>query len=333
MRFLAVATVLGAALIAFTALRLGEPVMAAGPPAAVTPVAPGNPPCVGMPQIVGFPEEPALAISNLVATPGPGEGEATLTWASPPPSSGLLCIALYRKGADGTYPSFVEVFPFLGSSISVRPTSTGAPVTACYRLVAIAKDRRGPASEVCVTVTATPPPVTDFGIPPPPEDLRLAVTVNVTNPDGSFVPIAERKFVAHLTWITNAAVGAFEIRRGVFTQPGVTPAFELVANVPANAAPPGGTISFDDPVERPALKTCYRVRLAAFGDYGREEEACSEAAPSSGPGLAATPTPLAPEAGNSIAPARSTNHGWWLAVAVLGAAALAGVVAPRRQRR
>ncbi|HEX6032064.1 MAG TPA: hypothetical protein VFY90_11600 [Tepidiformaceae bacterium] len=327
--------------IAFATERTGAQ---SQPGPGITPVAPGEPPCIGMPPLGGLTEDPLLAITNVEATVEtvPGEWQAsvdrvTVTWTSPPEGSGIRCIALYTKSPGGDYPALTEpYYPFLGSRVVLQPGSAGAG-EYCFKLVALADGRRGPAAEICVEIEhpqgPRPPdwqPTLPPGTLPEITDLRATLIADILNPDGSFKPPEERNNRVQLTWRSDPGFrGTFQVFRSTVAGP-QPDGFALVGTVDASQARPDGAYAFEEPIAYSFPETCYRIRAVSGGKVGADVQVCTQAPPSSGPGADSSPTPAPPPTGTGTAAGVSGSTSW--AFATFGAAAILLLLTLGRRR-
>lgn len=123
---------------------------------------------------------------------------------------------------------------------------------------------------------------------PAPTDLRLEQSVNVTNPDGSFVLPENREAVSSLTWsAVPGFAGTYVLERARApygsTEPRHWEAFAQVA----------GTWFVEEPypfLDLLAYQRCYRVATTVDGHTGAySNEVCTVVPPSSGPEPAGEP--------------------------------------------
>jgi hypothetical protein len=133
------------------------------------------------------------------------------------------------------------------------------------------------------------PSATAPGTPwPAPTELRLEQSVNVTNPDGSFIPLEQREAVSSLTWsAVPGFAGAYVLERARAPYGSTEPRqWETFAQV-------GGTWFVEEPysfLDLLAYQRCYRVATLVDGQIGAySTEVCTVVPPTSGPEPAAEP--------------------------------------------
>lgn len=123
---------------------------------------------------------------------------------------------------------------------------------------------------------------------PAPTELRLEQSLNVTNPDGSFLPPERREAVSSLTWsAVPGFAGTYVIERARAPHGSTEPRqWEAFANV-------GGTWFVEEPfpfLDLLAFERCYRVATLVDGKTGAySNEVCTVVPPSTGPEPAGEP--------------------------------------------
>lgn len=165
--------------------------------------------------------------------------------------------------------------------------------------------------------------------PSPPTDLRADVSANALNADGSFIPPEQRTWGVAVTWTSPPGFeGYFSVYRRT-SDPGAVP--ELVATI---QAPTAGSdhVEYQQPIQWPLPEMCYQVSATAQYGAGFRAEACTVVRPRTGPGAPTSPTPTAPDAGNSF-PAERERDELPLALCAAIAAAAAALAAAHRLRR
>lgn len=160
-----------------------------------------------------------------------------------------------------------------------------APVAlACCLAVSVLLSSTAHAQDPTPSPSAAAP-----GTPwPAPTELRLEQSVNVTNPDGSFIPFEKREAVSSLTWsAVPEFVGTYVLERARAPYGSTEPKqWEAFAQV-------GGTWFVEEPypfLDLLAYQRCYRVATAVDGQTGAySNEACAVVPPTTSPEPATEP--------------------------------------------
>ncbi len=166
-----------------------------------------------------------------------------------------------------------------------RPITRAMPVTlACCLAISVLLSPAANAQEPTPSPSATAP-VTPW---PAPAELRLEQSVNVTNPDGSFIPFEKREAVSSLSWsAVPEFAGTYVLERARAPYGSTEPKqWEAFAQV-------GGTWFVEEPypfLDLLAYQRCYRVATAVDGQTGAySNEVCTVVPPTIGPEPAAEP--------------------------------------------
>lgn len=166
-----------------------------------------------------------------------------------------------------------------------RPITRAMPVTlACCLAISVLLSPAANAQEPTPSPSATAP-VTPW---PAPAELRLEQSVNVTNPDGSFLPPERREAVSSLTWsAVPGFAGTYVLERARAPYGSTEPRqWEAFANVT-------GTWFAEEPypfLDLLAYQRCYRVATVVDVQPGAySNEVCTVVPPSSGPEPAGEP--------------------------------------------
>ena len=164
-----------------------------------------------------------------------------------------------------------------------RVARFGAIAFACCLVIGVAY----PANTRAQT---TPTPVPSAATPwPAPTGLRLEQSVQVTSPDGSFVPSAQRQATSSLTWdAVPGFAGPYVLERARAAYGATGPRqWEGFATVT-------GTWFVEEPypfLDLLAFQRCYRVATALDGLAGAfSTEVCTVAPPTSAPEPSAEPS-------------------------------------------
>lgn len=162
----------------------------------------------------------------------------------------------------------------------------GAIAFACCLTVALVYPASTDAQSTPTPVPSATPTVAPL---PAPTGLRLEQSVQVTNPDGSFIPFAQREASSSLTWdAVPGFAGRYVLERARQPRGSTEPRrWEAFANV-------AGTWFVEETypfLDLLAFQRCYRVATAidglAAGAYSTE--VCTVVPPTSGPEPAAEP--------------------------------------------